>query len=542
MKSLRDYQENAIEYATKWLEYKSAPAIISLPTGSGKSHVIVALAEHYYNQGRRVAIIAHRKELLVQNGGKLTIPHGYCSAQLGDKDLTSQVIVGGIQSIYNKQFQPFDIIICDECHRIPNSDDGQYWRFIKASPNAKLIGLTATPYRLKGGKLEWGEIVYSVDYETLRKQGYLATITNKVKASLDLSSVKISAGDYHLDELSHYMQDPKLIESAIKNILAHDRKSVIIFCVSVAHATLLTRAMIENGLDVSLISGDTPQERRDSILNDFRSGKLHYLVNCEILLEGFDAPCIDMIVCLRPTKSKGLWEQMLGRGVRLHESKENCLLIDMAGNLAEHGILGSPFIGKSDREAPKSKGKICPICETFCKTNDSQCPDCAFQFPPPEISKANHEHDADTGDYSPTPPESYMVTNVTYSEHINKKKNTRSIKITYHCPEAKYGAINEWIAPWSESDWARNKAWQFFKERGKVIYVDKQNDIRFYDATTLLFYCASLKKPREITVDYNEKYPRVTGYKWHEEKSGGLDTAASSVVVADLLDGDFIPF
>lgn len=324
---LRDYQQSAVEYALRWLEYKNTPAIISMATGAGKSHCIAAVAEHYHNLGKRVCILAHRKELLAQNGDKLSIPHGYCSASLGDKDLHLPVIVGGIQTIVRRDLEPFDVIICDECHLMENPDNDEeynsrYWKFIQRNPSAKLLGFTATPYRLKGGKLSWGDVVYEASYEMLLAAGYLTKLTNKIKHTPDLSKISVVAGDYKLDELSNHMESPDLIDAAIKNIIAYgaDRKSVLIFCVSVAHATLLTKAMLANNLHAAVISGDTPQKQRDDIIAQFKQGLIKYLVNCELLIIGFDAPNIDMIVCLRPTMSKGLWEQLLGRSTRVHLS------------------------------------------------------------------------------------------------------------------------------------------------------------------------------------------------------------------------------
>lgn len=536
---LRDYQQNAVDYTIKWLEYKDAPAIISIATGGGKSHIIASLAEHYYNLGKRVAILAHRKELLVQNGGKLTIPHGYCSASLGDKDLHLPVIVGGIQTIVRRQFDLFDIIICDECHRIPNNTEiSQYWDFINRNVGAKLVGLTATPYRMNGGKLAWGEIVYEADYNLLLKGGFVTPLTNKVKHQPDLTKIKITAGDYNLDELSHYMEDPALIDSAVKHIIGYgdQRSSVLIFCVSVAHANLLNAAMKANGLDSAVISGDTSSGERDWILQSFRSGSLKHLINCEILLEGFDAPNIDMIACLRPTKSKSLWVQMLGRGVRLHAGKENCLIIDMAGNLQEHGGIGVPYSAPSKRETKPTTGRICPACEEFCEPRAKDCGSCGYVFEVVDPAKANHEHKADTKSNAISdPPQRIMVTNVTYSHHISRKTGSQSIKVMYHSPEVRYGYVAEYLSCWHTNEWARGKAHQWFKQRGKDIY----GGIEKYSVEDLLYYANTyLKKPTAIWVDYNGDFPRITKYEWTEEPGGASHPAG----VSEILEGDEIIF
>lgn len=531
---LRDYQLAAVDAIKTWCTYKESPCIANIATGGGKTHIINALAEYFYSLGQRVCILAHRKELLEQTGDKLNIPFGYYSASLGEKDTESSVIIAGIQSIFNKELDKFDVIIVDECHHLPNSDElGRYWQFIVNHQPCKLIGLTATPYRLGSGLLSWGEIVYEASYKALLEHGYLTKITNKVKDTPDLSKVKLVAGEYNEGLLANVMEDPELIDAAVKNIISYglSRNSVLIFCVNVAHAEILTQRMQENGLDAAVLHGQTPQSERDAILQDFKDGKLKHLINCEILLEGFDAPNVDMIVCLRPTKSKSLWEQMLGRGVRKHQGKEDCFLLDMAGNLMEHGGLGSPIKDKSKKEYEKSNGKICPECETFTEPATIRvCPECNFHWPEPEAPKASHSYTADT-ESSPVYDIilEYMVNDVFYREHTNKKNGNKSIKVSYKC-NYKYGAIDEWISPHSESDFARSKAKQFMKERGLVL----PDDFKYYTLEQLISYCPDMKKPIKIVVNHSEKFPRIIRYIY-EETSGASNPEASFALDDEIL-------
>jgi DNA repair protein RadD len=541
---LRNYQQAATDAAINWAKYKpEQPCILDIATGGGKTHIINALASHYYHAGQRVCILAHRKELLEQSGDKIaSIPFGYYSASVGEKNTDAQVIVAGIQSIYNKadHFKKFDVIIVDECHRMPNSDDlGQYWRFINAHQPAKVIGLTATPYRLSSGKLGWGEVIYEAKYPLLYSMGYLAPITNKVKSTPNLSSVKLVAGEYNEGLLSHVMEDPELIAAAVKNIIAYGdaRNSVLIFCVSVAHAVLLTAEMQRNNLNSAIITGETPKAEREQILEDFKAGKLKHLLNCEILLEGFDAPNIDMIVCLRPTKSKALWEQMLGRGVRKAEGKSDCFLLDMAGNLMEHGGLGTPFYEKTRKDKEKNKGRICPVCETYCEVKDRSCADCGYVFPEVEAPKANHNRYADTDSdavFIPQPLVDYEVTGVRYKDHLSKAGN-RSIKVDYIC-NTKYGAISEYISVYHQKEFVRQLAKQFFVTRGWDCY----GDIKEYSMDDLLFHAERLKKPAKITVDHNGQFPRITRYVYGEPTAEAhrISNPASS---SELLGGDSLP-
>ena len=514
---LRNYQQAAVMAAKNWIKYQDKAAIIDLPTGSGKSHVIAAIADWCKEEKLRVAIIAHRKELLEQNGSKLSSDFGIYSASLGGDDLESDITIAGIQSIYNKDFEPFQVILIDECHRVCNKNskgegEGQYWQFLNASPKAKVMGFTATPYRLKGGKLSWGEVIYSVPYSLLQEQGYLCKITNKIKGKIDLSTIPLVAGDYNEALLSEYMSDPALIAEAVRNIIAYsmDREAVIIFCVTVAHAVLLTAEMQRNGLQSFCLTGSTPDAERTQVIKDFREGRLKYLLNVMVLTEGFDAPNIDMIVCLRATKSKALWEQMLGRSCRNHLNKENALLIDMSGNLEEHGGIGTPYHEKAKGEKPEPKGKICPQCESFVPPTIRECPDCGFQFPEPEKRKASHGIEANiTTSAVFEATETHTVKDVIYRQHTSKKTGGVSVRVDYVC-NVKYGSISEWLPVHSGSDWARNKAFKFFEERGHKL----GNDTKEYTIDDLLWHCQHLKKPVKITVDNSKQLPEVVNYEW----------------------------
>ncbi len=540
---LRDYQQAAVDTIANWCKYKDTPCIVDMATGSGKTHVINALIEHFYKLGQRVCLLAHRKELLEQSGGKITVPFGYYSASIGEKDTASQIIVGGVQSIYNKEFDKFDVIICDEAHHMPNASEeaieegeaGQYWQFIKKHQPCKLIGLTATPFRLKGGKLGWGDIIYEAKYPLLLESGYLVALTNKVKDTPDLEGVKLVAGEYNESLLSHVMEDPRLIDAAVKNIISYGqgRISILIFCVTVNHAKILTEAMKSNGLASAVLHGETAKGEREKTLEDFKSGRLHHLINCEILLEGFDATNIDMIVCLRPTKSKALWEQMLGRGVRLHEGKTDCFILDMAGNLMEHGGLGTPFFEKTKKEAQKEKGRICPSCETYCAPRAKECPDCGYIFPREDPTKVSHSQTADIQNSAAfTPLEHYVVKNTIYREHTNKE-GKKSLRVDYVC-NTRYGSISEWLSPHNASEYARGKAYQFFKERGWSAYGGIEN----YSMEDLLFHAATLKTPSSITVDHSAKFPRIVKYEW--EKQEGKEEE-KFIPIEGLLD-DEIPW
>jgi len=472
-----------------------------------------------------VLILAHRKELLEQTGEKISCPINYYSAAMGDKSpLTdSGITVASVQSLARvKELPKYDVIIIDECHLMPNDNDqGQYWSIINRNNGALLIGLTATPWRTQGGSLSWGNIVYSIGYDTLMAADFLTPLSNKLLKDVtpNLESVEIKLGEYVQNQISRIMEDEELVAASVRAILHYGqgRESCLIFTVSVNHAYLIAQAMLANvelfpgGIEV--ITGETLQDERDAMVDNFREGRIRFLINCEILLVGFDAPRVDAIFCLRPTKSKVLWEQMCGRGVRKFPGKLNCLLVDMAGNLREHGGLGTPFKEKKRGESPKESGRICPECEEYVEpVTARECSGCGFQFPEPEIRKVLHERTADMDNapvYEPQKPSTYVVTDVSYKSKKSKNGN-EMIVASYHCGYGKYGTIADFILPYHSNEWVQQKTVQFFKERGVKLNTPLTN----YKMDELLFECEHLKKPCRIVVNHSEEFPKIIKYEW----------------------------
>ena len=320
---LRDYQQTCIEAVLNYVKYKQSHCIVQAPTGSGKSHLIRNLSEILMQNGN-VLILAHRKELLEQNQAKFKKQEytGIISAGLGTKDYTKPITIAGVQTLANS-YQEFDnkhikYILVDECHRLSNKQDGQYWDIINHFENAIVIGFTATPYRTDEGALEWGEICYQITAKSLMDKGYLCPLTNKVSADPDLSNAKIVAGEYKTSDVSAVMCEDDLIGLSVEKLKHYsaNRNSVLIFCTDINHVNKLHFAMATERMRAEKVTGATPKKERAQILQDFKDGKIKYLLNCEVLTTGFDAPNIDMILVVRPTMSKSLHVQILGRSCR----------------------------------------------------------------------------------------------------------------------------------------------------------------------------------------------------------------------------------
>jgi DNA repair protein RadD len=354
---LRPYQHEAVLTTLAALREGHHP-VISLPTGAGKSLVLAALCHAYVRVGYRVMVATHRRELLVQDAAALTqlapdIASGIYSAGLSRRDLTQPVIFGGIQSCYGRMDElqaagAFDLIIIDEAHLTPRSADTMYGALFAAVPTALRVGLTATPYRLDSGLLYQGEgamfdlLALHIEPKTLIPD-YLAPLVGVgTEEVISTEGVHSARGDFVTNELEQQALDEHLIRESVREAirLAQGRTHWLVFCITVAHAEAVTAELRFQGVDAALVTGETKKEERDSRIRQYKDGTLTALVNCNVLTTGFDAPHTDCLVMLRPTQSKGLWEQMLGRGMRKHPGKENCQVLDFAGNILRHGAIG----------------------------------------------------------------------------------------------------------------------------------------------------------------------------------------------------------
>lgn len=539
---LRDYQQNAIDSVWEYLrDNKDNPCVV-IPTGGGKSPVMAGIcvdALTKFNRKARVLVLAHVKELVQQNSEKyLTFSgmkdYGIYSAGLDRRDVFNDVIFASIQSVHNKakQIGVFDLILIDEAHRIPVSGDGMYRSFIddmlKLNKNCRIVGLTATPYRLSGGYV-CGEdkilnnICFDVGVKELIEEGYLSKLISKgglVHANLD--NVKIVNGDYAQNQLNEAMNKDEIIAQSVDEItrLCADRKSVIIFCVTVEHCNHVSAELSKKGFTSECLHSDMSSGDRDRVINEFKSGKFKYLLNINIASEGFDHPAIDCVVMMRPTKSAGLYYQQVGRGLRIDHGKENCLVLDFANNILEHGPIDSIKIknskkgsGKQKAELDKEPVKVCPKCQSYSNISATVCVECGNQF---EIKEVKHNASAS---YAPILSGElkeyieYKVDKVYYSIHSRPGK-PESLKVSYQCG---HKVFNEWVCLMHDG-WAKSRAIKWWKER----LPDVLPAFKYQEPTSLddaIAYADYLKRPEKITVNFNDKFPRVVAYESLEEKN-----------------------
>ncbi len=486
---LRPYQQAAVNAVYNHLRDRDDNPCVVIPTAGGKTPCMATICKDAVTlwQGR-VLVLAHVKELLQQTADKLTavcpeVDYGIYSAGLKRRDTDNPVIIAGIQSVYKRacELDRFDLIIVDEAHLISPDGEGMYHQFLAESkmvnPRVRIIGFTATPFRLKDGPICAPEnilntICYEVGIKELIRDGFLCPLVSKSgKDQIDFGSLHIRAGEFVADEVEALMDSESLVESVCREIVEQtaDRNAVLIFSSGVRHGNHIVETLDEKyGIECGFVTGETPPKIRDILLKQFRRGDLKYLCNVNVLTTGFDAPNIDCVAMVRPTSSPGLFYQAVGRGFRLHPSKQNCLVLDFGGNVLRHGPVDAlrlkPGGNQGTGDAPAKK---CPHCNALIAMGYANCPECGFEFPPPE--KQNHEAQATqapilSGQVTNT---RYEVTDTHYYSHLKRgaaDDAPRSMRVDYMVGWRSHKS--EWIC-FEHSGYARQRAVAWWKQRSR---------------------------------------------------------------------------
>jgi DNA repair protein RadD len=531
----RWYQTAANDAAWHYLATQPGNPLIVLPTGAGKSLVIAMLAKQAIEFGAQVIVLQHRKELIQQNAEKIRIllpeiPVGIYSAGLNSKQTQQPILCAGIQSVYRQaaQIGERQLIIIDEAHLVSSSDETMYGQFIAdvigLNPTARVVGLTATPFRtgegpICGKKKLFQRICFEAFTGDLIKEGFLCEITNKPSdQQIDTSSAKLRGGEFVESDLQRIFGGDDTVLTACQEIVekCHDRKSILVFCSGVLHAeNVADRLRGLTGEDVGVVTGDSFPMERATALKRFRDGDLRWLVNCDVLTTGFDAPCIDAIAILRATLSPGLFAQMVGRGLRKHDSKTNCLILDFGGNIERHGSLDDREYGrakgqKSGASEPAEKngrGRECPNCKLDVSVSEPECPECGFRFP------GRHQATADTESQltGETPPEELLVEVCRWGKHFkrNDPEAPPTLRIDYECqpvegPTGNLSAkhVSEWVCI-EHSGFARVKAVDWWQARSLADMPDT------VDEALDLLNRGACRMPSRVTIVKEGKYVRL---------------------------------
>ncbi len=454
--ALRQYQRAAIDAAYQWHGTNEGNCLLVVPTGGGKSLIMGTIAKEAVDGGARVCLIAHRKELIEQNwkalqsAGLPALSCGIISGQLGRKDASTPATVASIQTLARAPYNygPFDLLLIDEAHLCPRSEDTAYRKVLDAfrtkNPHVRTIGLTATPYRLDSGRLDQGEgrvfheVAYEISIQTLLDGGYLAPLISKATlARYDVTGVAMRGGEYVTDALQSAVDDPETTRAVIAELatLGASRKKWLVFCVGVAHAEHMAEALTAAGFPTAAVHGGLSPHERSARLAALRSGTLRALTNCDVLTTGYDEPSIDLLALCRPTASTGLHVQMLGRGFRTAAGKVDCLVLDFAGNCLTHGPVDAIRIkDPKKRGAGDAPAKECPQCHEIVATATRACPRCQHTFPPPAaVQLAPAALMAPVMSTEKLPPRWVDVTKVEYAVHHSRdpEKKTPTLRVDY---------------------------------------------------------------------------------------------------------------
>ncbi|KAB5540446.1 P-loop containing nucleoside triphosphate hydrolase protein [Coniochaeta sp. 2T2.1] len=363
---LRDYQEECIQSVLSSLENGHKRVGISLATGSGKTVIFTQLIDRIQPRSdlaTQTLIVAHRRELVEQAARHCTraYPAKPIEIEMGQLHASgnADITIASLQSIVgDDRLAKFDkarfkLVLVDEAHHIVAPGYLKVLAHLglahKREDSPALVGVSATFSRFDGLKLGAAidEIVYHKDYVDMIGDKWLSDVLfTTVETSADLSKVKRNAsGDFQVPSLSKAVNTDQNNDLAVRTWFAKasGRKSTLVFCVDLSHVASLTQKFRQYGVDARFVTGDTPDIERAQILDDFRNGVFPVLVNCGVFTEGTDIPNIDCILLARPTQSRNLLVQMIGRGMRLHPGKTNCHIIDMVSSL-ETGIVTTPTL------------------------------------------------------------------------------------------------------------------------------------------------------------------------------------------------------
>jgi len=539
----RWYQTAANDAAWHYLATQPGNPLIVLPTGAGKSLVIAMLAKQAIEFGAQVIVLQHRKELIQQNAEKIRIllpeiPVGIYSAGLNSKQTQQPILCAGIQSVYRQaeQIGERQLIIIDEAHLVSSSDETMYGQFIAdviaLNPTARVVGLTATPYRtgegpICGKKKLFQNRCFEAFTGDLIKEGFLCEITNKPSdQQIDTSSAKLRGGEFVESDLQRIFGGDDTVLTACQEIAekCHDRKSILVFCSGVLHAENVADFLRTlTGEDVGVVTGDSFPMERATALKRFRDGDLRWLVNCDVLTTGFDAPCIDAIAILRATMSPGLFAQMVGRGLRKHDSKQNALILDFGGNIERHGSLDDRDYGRARSSKPGSaqpqerngRGRECLNCKLDVPAGEPECPECGFRFP------GRHQANADTESQltGEVPPETWIVEGCKWGTHYKKNdpEAPPTLRIDYECqpvdvPSGNLTAkhVSEWVCL-EHQNFARVKACLWWEQHSLSEVPET-----IAEAIDLLDRGAC-RMPSRITTVKDGKYTRIKSVEFVDE-------------------------
>lgn len=468
---LRPYQIDAVVATWDYLErVKTGNPLIAAPTGTGKSAIVAAICKRFLMERpfERVLVMTHVQELLEQNSEKLRnlwqqAPIGMYSAGLGVKQVGFPITFASVQSIvkHPELIGKVGLVIIDEAHLVSPKDETSYQKVLdyvfRTNPNARCVGLTATPFRLGLGYLTEGGVFDDICYDLcnresfnwLIEQGYLCKLVPKItQSTFDLTGVASRGGEFVESDLQRAVDKQELTEKIVKEMIrsSENRNRWLVFAAGLEHARHVLGILEAEGIESAMVDGVLDKGLRKERLDAFKAGQIRCMVNNSVLTTGFDCPEIDMIAMLRPTKSPSLWVQMLGRGTRPFPGKNNCLVLDFGRNTERLGPINDPVIPSKKKDGAgggKAPTRLCPECGTYFHASLKICPECGFEVPE-NLNKWTAEASAKALIAEDAPELVELVpTQMVYAAHQSRRSGKPpSMEVSYYCG---YNRIREYV-------------------------------------------------------------------------------------------------
>jgi DNA repair protein RadD len=541
----RDYQQKAVDSIYNYWsknENKGNP-VIAMPVGSGKSFTmalfIKSIFDKYGKYISKVMLLTHVKELIEQDYQAIIdywegAPIGIYSASMNSRDYKSKIVCAGIQSVAKKAelFGKVNVIVIDECHLVSPKDNTGYKVFIselkKVNPKLKVVGFSGSIFRLDCGYITGNGVFDDVCYNMCDIDSFNMLIDNKCLCNaipkktnfkIDVSEVKMRGGEYIEKELQKAVDTDIITEQALKEAvaLAKDRKHWLIFCTGVEHAEHVSAYLnVIFGIKCCVIHGGLKKTERDTLIDEYKRGVYRACANVNVLSTGFNFPSIDCLIMLRPTQSITLWIQACGRGIRYSKDKENCLVLDFAGNTERLGCINDPRVPKEkSKNKSDQKGetpfKVCPECMTYNTTRATSCVNCGYEFPKIVKISTHASIEEIIRKRKESEVKKYNINKITYAKI--KTKTGEQLLVTYL--NGIQSIAKDWINMNASKDILRIFATQWIKER----YACTEEEFKNIDLQKLLVLglTKKLKEPISIEVKTTNGYNRITKYCWNNE-------------------------
>lgn len=477
----RPYQLQAIDQTCQALS-KHSKVVLVAATASGKSVIIALLVARFLARfpAGRVLVLCHQSEILSQNESKLHAAGvesvGVNCAALRRRDSDHQVILASRDTLGRDPLLcgAFDLVIVDEAHLVSPSKESRYQKIFTAVAPRFVVGLTGTPWRLDNG-LIYGKRKFfekatgNITIDVLVKGGFLSPYRfPQLESHIDTSQVKTKGADFDEASLSAVSSTEAVVARCLDTweSQGEGRRVSLFFCCSLAHAAMVTSMLEDRGVVTGYLDGKTKQADREALLDGAKRGAFRAVVNVGVLTTGVDIPIIDCVVMLRATQSAALFVQCIGRGLRRFEGKDDCLVLDMAGNFERFESLDSPFIpqttgAKKDKDAMRQAlgeygmtleldggevpGKECPECGNMVFIATRVCPQCKHVF-------INHSDKAHAGNIGGTARVDVFRVTWAYSQ---TKRGKTCVIVSYATKRRVY---REWLNIGEENEWIRRQA------------------------------------------------------------------------------------